>query len=386
MADEALIPATGGPLESSRGQLEQVAQEWLRRQLSGVDVDSMFDPLVTGIRQADIDLAEALRGLIETIREGTAGVGEALMRLARTIRQGTPAGGSGGMGKVPAARQPASTAEIKSAVSSGIFKAILQNLALIVAPLSLLHTLLSQSTSGFQLFTGALNLVAASLAPILLPGFILVSGLLLALSAILADNIEPAFDAIATLLVGTVIPAVERVVDIFTQLYEAIRSFMQDIAELMPEGSKEPIKGGLVGGIWQPGAPDVVRDALNNPALMGGVRVAARDEANKVRVARGEAPLPRIGEVDKAGEQRRKNDANNFMKEFVRGIRDAANQFKWDTGSKASITGIVQASRAAQLAAMQSPYETRMLDIVGKVHKAVDKMVEMIDKQAVVGK
>jgi hypothetical protein len=335
--------------------LAQAARDWLARQLAGVDLAKMFDPVQQVITDDAADLDDALHQLIRLVAvSSVAGLGKT---PATAPSEGERRGG-----------------HESSAALAGVVGLFTGKLIAAIAPVVTLATVLGQTTSGLSLFTGAVQLVAATLAPILLPGFVLLSAAALALQAVLWDQLKPALGDFYTLIFMSAIPAVRKFIEVIVDAWNEVSRFVKELrgekleGKPIPAGFKEEKPEDLEKAFMKVFGPQNLPNVKVGAAAIGGGGMLANIGA-EAGAQGGGMPRQPQGGVDR------------FMKEFMRGIDDTIRQFQFQTGSKASLSGIVGASREAQLKAVGTdPFQQRMLVIVDGCWKALQQAVGALKK------
>jgi len=216
-------------------------------------------------------------------------------------------------------------------LTSGITTLGLQ-FAKLLGPLVALHTFLSASTSGFSVFSKAMQLFAATIAPVLMPAFFLLAVALAATSEVIFTKMMPALETFFSLILSTGIPAVAQ--------------FVEDIGR----------------------AADALKDLSSLDLGIGGIG------GGDLGAALGAGPLgffPGGGALLRAA--RPEGDAAGARGATTRAVRDTLAELRLSMGPAASTGTIASIASRAQLAALQSPFERRMLDMMERVTRAMER-------------
>jgi hypothetical protein len=361
--------------------IEQLVTTWLTQQLSGTNFVTMINPVTDQIQL----LAQRLQAAIAMIPlAGRPVIGPPVLpqQPQRSAQQGSNTNDRGFIENL-----------IRASLGS-----LLTRLAAIFAPLIAFSTLLNQSTSGLQLFVGAINILAATLAPVIMPAFVLLSAALLAVSAILMDDMSPAMEQFYEWVGDKAVPALMEFADwiaknvtalgqffdsldsspekfqpwedrLIKQIDDTIDSFkgLGDAIDWLIRNSTGLINPNVGKAFAGPGAgpagpvnPDQFKP---NAHWEGGGEAGGGDFGGKVQPPGG-------------------NEAARFRKEFLQGLKDTVREFERKNLPQAQLTGLVQASRQAQMAALNmSPFEQRNLQILQRVDQWLQRLVNSAEKQ-----
>lgn len=262
--------------------------------------------------------------------------------------------------------------------SAGLIGSFLGKLTAVLAPLTTLATVLSQSTSGLGLFLSAVNVLAATLAPVLLPVFLVLGAAVLAISAMLWTRLKPALGDIYVWIVQSAIPAFRSFVEWLEKAGVAIDEFIEGLMMELVLLQKHP---------FDPEKRNELREAAKEFKELKAFNAA---QGNKFDLndpdQRAQAGIAMLREKlngmefdpRKIADRRAPNKpglGGEAEREFKRGLLDMIAQFKFEQGSKASFTGLSAASREAQLAAIgTSPMERRMMEIKTDIINALGKI------------
>lgn len=131
---------------------------------------------------------------------------------------------------------------------AAVAQALVTKFAVIFAPLVTLSTILGQTNSGFSVFQKSLQVLAAAIAPILLPVFVLLAAGILSLSDEIAARLLPRLKDWYGWILSKGIPTMEAFIknvsaaaDALTYLADRIRNpekFLKDVVSPGKEGEK----------------------------------------------------------------------------------------------------------------------------------------------------
>lgn len=290
---------------------------------------------------------------------------------------------------------------VLGSVFAGVMSGFTSKLILILAPLTAFATILNASTSGFKIFLSAINVFAATLGPILLPFFILLSAALLTASGYIWDALLPALKDFYTLIIIGGINAMQNFINWLGKAIEGLSEFADELGDAADDISDDwafaiatiidfftgdnlaanlpPRKNGagLAEGIrWIPFGgqmpPAADGDGAGRAKGGGGFGVDAGDAKDR-------------GRKDGKNEQGTQKDGKSFIENFKDNIKLSIQEFKFQNQPKASFSGLVQASRNAQLAAVNvSPFEKVMETRMQQVITILDEVAAKLGKPAMV--
>lgn len=362
MAGE-LIPAGEGGLVPSQDDLAKVAQEWLRQRLAGVDVGEMFTPIIEGVYETVDPLKKSLAGLVGAIENGTIEVWEALVRLARVIGRGPPGGGGPPRGSAAAGGQPADT---QGAVAAGILQAAAVKFAAVIAPLATFGAILSQANSGFSLVTGALQILAATVAPLLLPFFVLLAAGLLTVSDMLWSQLLPNLKDWYTLVLNEGVPAMTAFIQ---GLAEAAKGTVDAGTALSDFVDRLlAVTYNLIAWVSNKLGDTETAEQATRARKMMDERIRAREKGEPVPDAADFEARERadrfggggggeFGGDNQAGGKGGAAPGGDVLGKLLGNMDLVIQQLKFTQGSKASFSGLAEAAKQAQMAAFKPPFE-----------------------------
>jgi hypothetical protein len=278
----------------------------------------------------------ALTAAVDLLRQQMADLPAAIIQNLTAARATQPpAPGDRGDGRP--ARRAAGGNDAGSALAASF--------ARLLGPLAALATFLSQTTSGFAIFSKAIGLFAATLAPVLLPVFFVLGVALLALSEILMDRLLPVMEEWFKFVLNTAIPAIVRFVDVIISAAEALK----DISSLRV-GGEELGSGGLAALAMPLFAP-----MLAPFAALG----LGADRADRATGG------PGVGERLMGGARPEARGATG------RGMADMLEEVRLAMGPQASSGSVASINTRAQMASFQSPFERRMLDWMDRIYRTL---------------
>lgn len=337
-----------------------------------------------------------LAGLEETLNKGVEHQADENKRLVEELSSvvfdfGGGGGGGGGAG---------------GGAMEAIAGRVARQIAMIFAPLIAFSTLLNQSTSGLSLFLGAINILGGTIAPLLLPVFTVLAAAIVVVSDEIWQRLLPTLKDYNATILGQGIAAIET----FAQYLVTAAGGVDEFARQMGFAA-----AGLAAG---PGAAQAWKDAqkdmkdlkgwnaahgnkfdLNDPQQRVNARFAQLREELKGDKDNLGKWLDAIKNAPNAAEAKRIQgmgpgawaDEAAGMKGQQPGVREkmfnavdlVLRQLQMQTGSKASLTGIAQASRQAQLAAVsQDPFAAKQLQVTEQVLQAIRAgFAELVGRQ-----
>lgn len=204
-----------------------------------------------------------------------------------------------------------------------------QKIFQLLSPMSMMAQAINSSASGFQVFSSAVKVLAATFAPLLLPLFFHLAAGVVEASDVLDADLMPSLDEFFELCADGLIPTVYVLIEAFSFCTLAVREAAAILGDLT---SQDPRR---------------IMNRLN----------PIRDDFEIEDKVRGEGDFS-------GGERSRARD-------------DTFKELRMSMGPKATLSGIAQAGRNVQLAALNaSPFEQRILD---RFNTAVNKL-EAIDR------
>jgi hypothetical protein len=129
----------------------------------------------------------------------------------------------------PAKTDPDKAGAGKGNVFSNVFGLLGAKLGAVLGPLALFGQILQSNASGFQLVGTAVKVLAATLAPVLMPLFVSLAAALLDLQEDLEKRIMPAMKQWAKLIFNTLLPTLGKLVQMFMAVVDALAAFMTSL-------------------------------------------------------------------------------------------------------------------------------------------------------------
>lgn len=292
--------------------------------------------------------------------------------------------------QAPAAQRPASQSAEGQRKAAGAADLLAARFAALLGPMAAFGTLLSAPTSGFSVFSKAMGLFAAAIAPVVLPAlFLLASGLAAGSDAIFR-KLVPSLEGFYRLVLQTGIPAVQAFADMVGRATSALTFLANSrLGRAVLSGDD---RGGKLGALNRltGGESGVESDA-------GSGSFADRSIAFGKRAQRGAADLlttylPFGGETASrgiiglnksifgqdadpySGRGVRRTGEPGGADEARRGMQDTLRELLLSVGPKASVGSVAGVyTRAATAAIGQSQFERRMLEMMQTVTTAISR-------------
>lgn len=302
------------------------------------------------------------------------------------------------------------TRRAEKAEEAGVIaRTLARHFALLFGPLAAFGTILGQTSSGFGVFRKSIDVVASSLAPLLLPVFVLLAAGLVALSDTIWARLLPALAKWYGWVNEHAVPAAEQKVedsgrfldglrdlgDLVTDPAKAIDRFKDDPAKAIDRGMGVLRQLDPTGGVGMiednvGSAGDAMKwfdkqfgDALGgrlydeegrrtdvDRPVSGSVAAAA---ARSAGVAGPGVSGPAVG-----GEPSRPGDPGTGPATFRGATRDVLRSLQLSIGPKASYGQLQDVGRQAQLAALnQDPLDARTLL---RTIEAVQTLLQQIER------
>jgi len=259
----------------------------------------------------------------------------------------------------------------------------------LIGPVAALTAITQAQTSGFSVLGKTMQLLGATLAPIILPLATTLAVGLLKMSDMLSAKIIPALEGFYSVVMNTLLPAVDGFISVFSGLVDVIAWIRRNIPGLgNDEGTGTTARragqgaaiGGIVGAFGGPGgailgaglgaaggaaiglAENILRSASeelfptrNRASGSGGVLAAA---------ARSALPQSATPATPATSAQRRQSQLDDIVREL-----------RLSMGPQASIQGIGSVRNQALTAALNAgPIEQRMLRIAEQTLNAMERV------------
>lgn len=328
------------------------------------------------------------------INEMVAKLGNSLDKsFSQTLAQHVMSGGPAAVGAV-------------SSVFSAIGNSLLMKFAAVLGPLALLASVVQSAGSGFQVLATSVKLFAATISPILLPVVAVLAAALIDLSDKLWSQLLPKLESWYTFIVGSLLPALRSMADAFISAATVIKN-LSEVAGIagdkLQSGAKwlgdqihsgaEAIFGkspeGNTGSAWNGMLPGDLRGLLTRRGRVGDTAagaasggVAGSGESpdwfgrvmNNINISSKPGGIfgsvgPTIGAVlAGATPPAPKGSEPSAMQLVIQEMRRS-------NGPQASFSSLTQASKNAQLAALnQSPLELKMLERLTQSLETLEKV------------
>jgi len=304
---------------------------------------------------------------------------------------------------------------------SGSISTLVKPIATALTPVGLLNNALSQTSSGLGLFQGALRVLGASLAPILLPVFFLLATAITAASDYVWSKLLPVLGDWYNWVVGNGIPMMRNFAGAMGSAIEAVTAFVNMIRGVKQE-EPEP---------YAPTSPqemerkrrENLRRQLESP---GGLEWAEKNYGSRARPM-PESLQPKSGETPEQKRDRERQVSAWWFDEINRLIsqsratgvplgpnkyggsgsagtvgqtgrpaapsgtaakgdligaaaRDTIRELRLSIGAKPQYSALTQVNQAATLAGLGgSPYEQKMLERTQKALELLEEAVSNTD-------
>lgn len=232
----------------------------------------------------------------------------------------------------------------------GMARAIGARFLAVLAPLYALSTILNQTNSGMGVFGKAVNVLGATLAPILLPVFAILAATVLSVSDIIAGKLIPALGEFYDWVLKVAVPFAEKKVEQAGEGVDAWVATKNLVTQgKMPEGKHLDtiLRNSLPGGEQ---ASDLSK-FLNQKILQLGAWGSRQ-------VGKDDTPWKNAMQLPMAGgkiENKAPEEAKpNFGQMFSANMRDVLKSLAMSVGPKASYSSLGEAGKQAQLAALNA--------------------------------
>jgi hypothetical protein len=113
----------------------------------------------------------------------------------------------------------------------GVLGQVAAKFAAVVGPAALLGQVLNSQISGFQVLGTATKVLAATIAPVLLPATVALSAGVLALSDVIMDHGLPVMDRWFDYVLGTAIPAIAFLIDTIDDAGKGVEDFAEAVED-----------------------------------------------------------------------------------------------------------------------------------------------------------
>ncbi len=281
-----------------------------------------------------MDLSKALKGT------GSA---------APTTQRGERTGGEGG--------------------AAGVAAAIGKRFFAVLGPLYALSTVLNQTNSGMGVFQKAVNVLGATLAPVLLPVFALLAAGVLSVSDIIWNRLAPALGKMYEWALKFGIPTVEKKVEDIDRGASGIGDivdFHKDPGKFLREFSQSPGKKAdtITGGLRQldpSGILGYIEDHVTGKPSQAykGIKGTEAPDVAREREKAAASGVPSIGQSLKSN------------------LQDVVKSLALSMAPKASYTGLAEVGKQAQLAALNvDPIEMKAAQRVVASIQELQRVIE----------
>ena len=275
------------------------------------------------------------------------------------------------------------------AASSGA--ALAMSFGRLLGPLALITTFIGASTSGFSIFNQAMQLFAATVAPIFMPVFFLLATGLVALSDVFMKKLMPAINDFTKVAIQQGIPAITSFINMISRAADALGEIANTkVGRALVGTSTAP---GMLGSLDRlTGGGDIESDK----STTGRVKRAGRGLFDTMNL------IPGGNQTIKAADFLSRHTIGVESKDFYTGAgvkktgaadeskrataqasQDVLRQMMMSSGSKASVGDIRGSFKAAQMSVLSmTPFEQKMLAIAQQQLAALQKGIP-IDEKAI---
>lgn len=379
-------------LKVSGSQLTQTMQQ----SISGRAILSAFGMLSNGAQRAAVVIAgladaggRAAGTLANLVRSGATRGAGLIGGAARTV--GGVAGGVVGRVAGSAAAVAGGATAIAGGITSAMttaMNAVAGNLLLALSPaiaaLTSFGTILNATSSGFHIFIEATNVLANVLGSLLLPFFVVLSGAVIALAGYLMNNMDKGltkfYELVTVTLVKCITALVERI-ETLSKWFGNLQEHVQAATTVLSMFSR------LGTGLVNAGRKRVGLEPLKDPLAPKPVEEKVGKDFARGGEALLGAIMPGVAGALKMGRDAMmpENTEDKTMRALLGGMKDTIQQFRMSghAGSQASFTGLAQAGREAQLAALNTkPFEAKTLENHAKILDRMERIITKLEQQA----
>ena len=242
---------------------------------------------------------------------------------------------------------------------SGAIEMLAQKFGAVIGPLQIFSQILQSNASGFQILSSAVQLLAATLAPILLPIVIALAGALLDLQQEIQGELLSGLREWSRLIFGTLLPILNELVLMFRGVIDTLADFMLAMGNAAADAAE-----------WFQDKIDAVDEVINagkDAAVVVGK--TGDGDFSGAAGAGGSFDGPAVAPAAAGGVAAGGAGAAGGR----RGVDDALASFRASFGAKASYTGLADVGRQAQLAGLQGdPIQKRMVDLLARIADGVE--------------
>lgn len=246
--------------------------------------------------------------------------------------------------------------KLKGNPIASVLTGVAAKFAAVLGPAALLSQVLQSNLSGFQVLGTAVKVLATTLAPILLPVTAALAAGVLAVSDVLMEHLMPAMDTWFQFVLGSAIPAIAFLIDMFNDAAEGVSGWIEDL-----DGAGKAVRE------W---AAERYRDAQQfNPFT------SEEEDEKFIR-----SNITGDGSDGEPGDERRflgmKWSSRGRGEEATgRGLADTLRSLRMSMGPRATVTGLGGVGQAIQSAALnQDPLEARMLKVQTDMLNRLDRI------------
>jgi hypothetical protein len=286
--------------------------------------------------------------------------------------------------------------DVQGAVNSatgGMMGLLVGKLIAVLAPVAILAAAISANTSGFSVFLSSAKLLGTVLGAMLLPVFLGLGAATYLLADYIENNLLNNIEEWYNVIIDDIIPALTDFVDWLDKAGKAVKQFIEDVRKESKE-EREDLRKWLEQHA-QKSEGGEVKDVGDIPVLGTFLRgwqallnkgVKQPDElipGFTKKQTKEEAFVGPQMPTDMELKGYNKTPSKDFVgpqmptsrDKAVEGMRATIQEFKLALAPQAQRSGLVEAQKQAQMAALQtSPFQSKILDIVSKVYDAINKV------------
>lgn len=256
-------------------------------------------------------------------------------------------------------------------------KAIAARFLAVLGPLYALSTVLNQTNSGFGVFQKAVNVLGATLAPILLPVFAVLAASILSVSDILWSKLLPALGGFYDWIMKVMIPFAEKKLGQGNDLLDTGIAGKNLLTKgELPKAADIPRMGDSILRNIVPGA-GAYQDkfgGLKDMTNWAGRQLGYKD-FNQLAVAGGSQSSAAADTTKPKGTDR---DMPNFGRMFSQNMSDVIQSLRMSMSPKGSYSSLGDVGKQAQLAAINAdPIEMKAAE---RIIKSIEEFQKAFDR------
>jgi hypothetical protein len=248
----------------------------------------------------------------------------------------------------------------------------------VLGPLVALGSIISSATSGFGVLFSAMKVLAATLAPLILPVVVAVATALNALGDVLWAKIQPALGEFYNAIFEVLIPAFQGLVEVVEMLADAMGDFAKSLPRFKGTAQEKAdrdfiLKQAVERGYISQKDADLTRNLKSSREI---IDAAGGDSAvDAARMGVGEKVPDRTRPARATGGAGTTSGLTGVSAGMASSFSEIVRELRISSGPSASFSDITGVSRNAQLAASNaSPLEAKVLERMDKVLTALESI------------